>query len=359
MESGTASAGQGPRIWGWLDDRLGVGGLRYPVPAHANSLPYTLGGITAVSFLLLVATGIYLGQFYDPADVESAHSSVFYISTEPFLGELIRSLHFWLSAAFVVTLLLHMVRAFATGAFKAPREFVWISGVVLWALGGGALYTGTVLKADQEAIEALAHNNEVADLFGILGFWFSADFTDNVGQILRLYIAHVSIVPILIAAVLLLHLLLIKKHGVSPLPWGPAAEVAARERAERQVSFSSHMRHIGVWGLVVLGIGLILSGLFPTGLGPQGVEGIEVTKPPWYFVWLYQPENWFGLDALWVFSAVLFVGLLAVPFLDRSAERDPRRRRIWIALGAAVLVAWVVLTIVGATTELAEHVGME
>lgn len=346
-------------VWEWLDERLGLSGIRYPVPEHANSLPYTLGGITLVSFLLLVVTGIYLGQFYDPGDVADAHASVFYIDTKPFLGALIRSLHYWLAAAFVVTLILHMVRAFATGSFKAPREFVWITGVLLFALGGAALFTGTVLKADQEAIEAIAHNNEIADLFGVLGFWFSADFTDNVPQLTRLYIAHVSIVPVLITIVLALHVMLIKRHGVSPLPWGTAAEVQAREHTERQVTFSSHLRHIGLWGLAVLGITLILSGLFPTVLGPQGVEGIEVTKPPWYFLWLYQPESWFGLDALWIFSAALFVGLLLVPLLDRSPERDPRRRRFWVAVGGAVLIAWIVLTIVGATTEVVSHVEME
>ncbi|KKK55817.1 hypothetical protein LCGC14_3070760, partial [marine sediment metagenome] len=276
--------------------------------------------------MLLVLTGIYLGQFYDPGTVEQAHASVFYISTEAFLGELTRSLHFWLSAAFVVTLALHMVRTFATGAFKAPREFVWITGVMLFGLGGAALFTGTVLKADQEAIEAIEHNNAVVDLFGSFGVWFSADFTDAVGQLTRLYIAHVSIVPVVIGVVLALHLMLIKRHGVSPLAQGTVAEIVERERGERHLPFTSHLRHIGLWGLVVLGIGLILAGLAPTGLGPQGVEGIEITKPPWYFVWLYQPESWFGLDALWVLSALVFMVLISLPFLDRSPERDPRRR---------------------------------
>lgn len=49
-------------LWHWLDDRLGIGGLRYPVPEHANSVAYTLGGITLASFVLLVMTGIYLAQ---------------------------------------------------------------------------------------------------------------------------------------------------------------------------------------------------------------------------------------------------------------------------------------------------------
>ena len=360
MENATQEAPAADnRVWRWLDGRLGLSALQYPVPRHANSLAYTLGGITLVSFVLLVATGIYLGQFYDPGTIEEAHASVFYISTEAFLGKLTRSLHYWLSAAFVVTLTLHMVRAFATGAFKAPREFTWVTGVFLWGLGGAALFTGTVLKADQEAVEALEHNNAAADLFGGFGLWFSADFTEAVGQLTRLYIAHVSIVPLVIGIVLAIHLMLIKRHSISPLAQGTVDEIAERERSEEHLPFTSHLLHIALWGAVVLAVGLILSALAPAALGPQGVEGIEVTKPPWYFVWLYQPESWFGLDALWIFSAVLFVGLLAVPLLDRSPERDPRRRKLWMALGLIVFVGWIVLTILGKTAELVSHVGMK
>ncbi len=66
MESARIPAGRRSRSWQWLDDRLGIGGLRYPVPKHANSLAFTLGGITLVSFVLLIVTGVYLAQFYDP-----------------------------------------------------------------------------------------------------------------------------------------------------------------------------------------------------------------------------------------------------------------------------------------------------
>jgi len=354
MESASTPATIGSRVWGWLDDRLGIGGLRYPIPAHGNSLAYTLGGITAVSFVGLVLTGIYLAQFYNPTP-GAAHLSVTYITDTAFAGELTRSLHYWLSALFVITLVLHLIRTFVTASFKAPRELTWISGVVLFFLAAGLLFSGTVLKADQEAIEALEHNNEIADLFGFLGFWFSADFTDSLFPITRLYVAHVSIVPILVAAVLGVHMLLIKRHRVSPLPWGSAAEVAARERAEHAESFTSHLKHIGKWALVVVGAALILAGVAPTGLGPTGVEGIEITKPPWYFLWLYPMENWFGLDALWVVPGALGLGLVALPLLDRSPERDPRRRRLWMALGIIVLIAWVFLTIYGSATVPVSH----
>ena len=345
-----------PGVWSWLDDRLGLAGLRYPVPEHANSVLYTLGGITLASFVLLVVTGVYLSQFYDPRP-EAGHASVFFIVDVQFAGELVRSLHYWLSSAFILTLVLHMVRTFVTAAYKAPREFIWVSGVLLLLLAGGLLYSGTILKLDQEAVEALEHNNEIADVFGVLGFWFTPEFTANVPQLTRLYIAHVSILPLVFVVVVAVHMLLIKRHRLAPEPWGSPDEVQARERDEHPVPFTTHIAHIGMWALVVVGASLLLSALAPAKLGAAGIEGIEITKPPWYFMWLYPFENWFGLSPLYIAPGVLSLGLLAVPFVDRSRERDPRRRKAWVAFGLGVLLAWLVLTIYGAVQAPAVHVG--
>lgn len=344
-------------VVGWIDDRFGISALRYPVPQHANSLAFTLGGIALASFVGLAVTGIYLAQFYDPTTA-GAHTSVIYITDTALAGSLIRSVHYWLATVFVVVLILHMVRTFVTASFKAPREAIWITGVVLFLLTAGLLFSGTVLKQDQESIEALAHNDEIATIFGFLGFWFSSDFTNNVPIVTRLYIAHVSILPLLVVGMLAVHMLLIKRHRMSPLPWGSPEEVAARERSEPERKFTSHLRHIGIWSIIVFGAVLLLSGLLPAGLGPAGVEGIEITKPPWYFLWLYPWEDWIGLKALYLIPGILVAGLIAIPFLDRSKERDPRRRKFWIALGALVLLAWVALTIYGHVTVPVQHTSM-
>jgi quinol-cytochrome oxidoreductase complex cytochrome b subunit len=87
-----------------------------------------------------------------------------------------------------------------------------------------------------------------------------------------------------------------------------------------------------------------------------GVEGIEITKPPWYFLWIYPWENWIGLQGLYIIPSVLIAGLLALPFIDRSPERDPRRRWLWIALGIIVFLAWLGLTIYGHVVAPAHHV---
>ncbi len=355
LESSQEGAGRLRRVGLWLDDRFGLSSFAYPVPAHANTLAYTLGGVTMGSFLLLVATGIYLGQLYDPTPA-GAHSSIVHLSGEP-AGAVVRSLHFWLSPIFMVTLLLHLLRTFFTAAFKRPREGIWLTGVGLFLLAGGLLFTGTILKWDQEAFEAFGHNVEISRLLGLFGFWFSPDFADTVSLLTRTYIAHISILPLLLAGLVGVHLLLVKRMKISPLPWGSAEEVERRERDETRVPFTTHLSRILYWTLIVLAAALVLTALRPTGIGPEGVEGIEITKPPWYFVWLYPFENWFGLKALVVVPGLLVAGLVALPFAERGKERDPRRRRPWIALAVLVLLAWAALTVYGFLTVPVSHVG--
>lgn len=100
-------------LWRWLDERLGVSALSYPVPDHANSLWYTLGGITFVGFIVLILTGVYLAQFYHPHPAQ-ARESVLYIRDVAPLGNLVRGIHVWLASLMTLTAFLYLLRVFAT-----------------------------------------------------------------------------------------------------------------------------------------------------------------------------------------------------------------------------------------------------
>lgn len=334
-------------VWKALDERFGFSDFAYPVPKHANTLPYSLGGISAVGFIVLLLSGILLAQYYSPVP-QSANDSARAIMQSVSLQRVLRGIHYWTAQLVVFTVLLHMIRVFWTGSFKKPREANWIIGVGLLATTIGLFFTGTVLKWDQEGFEALEHNIAIGELLGGLGYWFTHAFAANVSLLLRLYIAHVSILPGFLVLLMLAHFWLVKKHGISsPRP----------QPVEERLPFTSHLAHLGRYGLVLLGLVLVLAVILPPVVGPAPVEGIEVTKPPWPFLPLFAFENWIGVPGLF-WASVAFFGLLAlVPFLDRTPEVIPARRRVPVALGVVLLLVLIGLGILAWVTPGATHVG--
>lgn len=339
------SAGNG--TWKAIDERLGLSELTYPVPRHANTLAYSLGGISVVGFLVLIISGILLAQYYSPTP-QFANDSVRAMMQAAGLQRFVRSVHYWAAQVVMLTILLHMLRVFLTASFKKPREANWIIGVGLLATTIGLFFSGTVLKWDQEGFEALEHNVAIGELLGGLGHWFAHAFADNVPILVRLYIAHVSILPGVLLLLLGAHFWLIRRHGVSPRPGRATAE---------HLPFSSHLKHLGKYGLVLVGIVLALAVLLPPVVGPAPVEGIEVTKPPWPFLALFAFENWIGVPGLLWVSVISFTLLALVPFLERSPEVLPARRRVAIAAAIVVALALVALGLLAFLTPAAEHVG--
>lgn len=331
-----------------IDDRLGIRAVQYPVPAHANTIGYSLGGLTAVMLFVLIVTGIVLAQFYNP-DPTAANESVRNVAENVYLGRWVRGVHFWAAEAMYVLAILHLLRVYLTGSYKRPREANWLIGVAMFALIIGALFTGTVLKWDQEGFEALGHNLELGRLLGGLGFWFSDSFSSGVPILVRLYVAHVAVIPGLILALFALHALLVKYHKISPSPDNPT------ESGEPAEPFTHHLRRIGALGLVLLGVLGVLAVLIPPGVGPTPVEGIEVTRPRWMFWWMFTLENWVGLSGILWGAAALFALLIALPFVDRNRRRHWRQRPVAVVAGLLVLAALIVLTILEALSAPAQH----
>ena len=338
-----------------IDERLGLQALHYPVPEHANTLGWSLGGLTAATLFVLIATGIFLAQFYNPTP-EAANASVRDIVTGVWAGKFVRGMHYWAAQAMYVLAALHLLRVYLTGSYKRPREANWLVGVSLFALVIGALFTGTVLKWHQEGFEALGHNLELGRLLGGAGFWFSAKFSAGVPLLVRLYVAHVAIIPGLLLALFAVHGMLIKRHAISPKPTA-GDPTALEQHGEEKGPFTHHLRRIGAFAVLLLAALGALAVLLPPGVGPTPVEGIEVTRPLWMFWWVFTLENLFGLKAILVGSGVLFALLVAVPFVDRGPNRWWRRRPVAMAALAVVLAVLAALTIMTALTPPASHLG--
>lgn len=341
-----------------IDERMGIRALEYPVPEHANNLAWSLGGITAFAFGLLIVTGILLVQFYSPVP-ETANQSVRDMVSDVWGMRFVRALHFWAAQAMYVTAALHLLRVFVTGSYKRPREGNWLVGVAMFALALLALFTGTVLKWDQEGFEALGHNVEIADLLGGVGVWFSPDFASRVPILVRLYGAHVVIIPGLILVLLTLHGLLVKRHRISPHPDLPTDATGDQAPADEPTEpFTHHLRRIGALGLVLTGILGVLAVLAPPAVGPPPVAGLEITTPPWPFWWMFTLEDWMGLSGILYGGGTLFLLLVLVPFVDRNPNRSWRRRPVAMTLGLLVVLALAALTVLMLFTTPETHLGM-
>ena len=336
-------------LWNALDERLGLEGLQYPIPEHANKLAYSLGGLTLITFILMVATGIYLTQYYNP-DPVSAHESVQSIITSGSTGKFIRSFHYWGAMAMIVLVGLHLLRVFVSGSFKRPREANWLFGVVLGGITALLFFSGTVMKWDQESLEALEHNIEIGKLLGRFGFWFSPDF--GTPLLTRLFVVHIAVLPFLFAIVVAIHLLLVKRLKMAPSPFRKSPE------PEPTRPFTKHLAELGALALVLIGILTILAVLAPPPHGPAPIEGIEITKPPWPLLWVYPIEDWVGVAGILWATLAIFLMLFLVPFVDRSAELHPRKR-LPMMIGAGIVVALIIgLIVYAAVQPVASHIGM-
>jgi ubiquinol-cytochrome c reductase cytochrome b subunit len=334
------------RLWTAVDARLALQNFLYEVPAYANTLPYLLGAITLAGILILVGTGILLGQFYAP-DPGLANQSIRTIMTQVPAGEVSRGIHVWAAHLTMIVVFLHVVRVYATGAYRFPREANWAVGVALLATMLALFFTGTVLRWDQEGIEALEHNIAFAAVLGIFGGWFSPAFSSHVPLLTRLYMAHVSLLPLLLFILVVAHVYLVRQLGISARLTSVGAEAAG-------YTFAQHLKKAAGYGCVMLGLSLALGVLRPVGEGAAPVSGIEVTKPPWLFLPLYGLENLFGLTGF-LGAAVFFLWLLAVPVLDRGRAPGWQGRRCAIRAGAAVLAVVMGLGMYASLRESVAH----
>ncbi len=329
---------------GAVGERLAWEGLEYRIPPVANRLPYMLGGLTFFGIVLLVVTGVLLDQYYDPTPV-GAHDSIVYLMTRVHLGNWVRALHYWGASVVLVTVVLHLVYVFWRRSYLRPREVTWWAGVALFLTLFGLAFTGTVLRGDQEGSEALAHAVAGAQLVEPIGSPLTPDFTRSTSLLARLHNAHVSLLPLVLFGLVGLHFWLIRYLGIH-----------AHEPAT--VPFTRHLRSLTGYALILVALLGTLAALVPPGIGYPGIEGVEVTKPFWPFLWIYAVENIMGLWGMILAPVVLFGFLFAVPFLDRF-QKEGRRRPYWLT-GLAILMLALYLggIVYGVFAPQMQHIGM-
>jgi quinol-cytochrome oxidoreductase complex cytochrome b subunit len=192
----------------------------HPVKVNLKSIKATyslgLGILTLVAFLSLALTGTLLMFYYVPS-VERAFPDIVKLQNSVPFGQLLRNMHRWGAHLMVLTCVLHMARVFYTGAYKPPREFNWVIGVVLLILTLGASFTGYLLPWDQLAYWAITVGTSIASYAPLMGEVAKKILLGGpeVGQesLTRFYGLHIMVIPALLALLISLHMWRVRKDG--------------------------------------------------------------------------------------------------------------------------------------------------
>lgn len=199
----------------------------YPVKVRREELSFRyswfLGVASVVLLGSLVASGVFLMFFYVPAPA-SAYGDIQALQTDVAFGQFIRNVHRWSAHLMVIAVAAHMARVFYRGAYKSPREFNWVIGVVLLILTLLLSFTGYLLPWDQLAYWAVTVGTSMAAFVPWVGSTAQDVLlgADEVGSatLIRFYTLHVAVLPSLIVAVITVHLWRWRKDSMLTHPGG-------------------------------------------------------------------------------------------------------------------------------------------
>ena len=354
---GSAAPKQG--LWAWLNKRLPVDEFieeqltRYYAPKNFNFW-YFFGSLALVVLVMQLLTGIFLTMFYKPGEL-TAFDSVEYIMREVDFGWLIRYLHSTGASAFFIVVYLHMFRAFLYGSYRAPRELLWLIGMLVYLALMAEAFMGYVLPWGNMSFWGA---QVIVNLFGTipgigtpLVEWIRGDYGIADATLTRFFALHVVALPLALLLLVMLHLVALHRTG-SNNPDGIEIKEKLGPDGKPLDGIPFHPYYT-VKDVVGVGVFLLLFALvvfFKPNLGGLFLEAPnfepanplstpEHIAPVWYFTPYYAmlravPDQRMGA-LLMLLAVVLF---LFLPWLDRSPVKSMRYRG-WISRTALALFA--------------------
>lgn len=338
----------------WLDSRTAYRRLLShlldePLPP-GTGWAFTTGSVVALLIGCQFLTGVGLSMYYVPSPA-LAYDSLRYLMTEIPLGWLMRGLHVWGASFVVVAAVVHLIRVFLFGAYKAPRELTWATGVVMLLVILAFSLSGYLLPWDQKAYWATTVTLSVAESSPVVGGYLASILRggSELGALTlgRWYSAHVFLLPGALLLFLVAHVALMRKHGIS----GP---IRAAE-GEPVVFFPYHVIKDTIMMAGVFAALFTAAVYLPAHLDEiaNPADADYIPRPEWYFLSLFQLLKYFPgpleLVASQVVPGLVVGGMFALPFLDRGASRHPwaPSRRVFTVAMAGVFTGIVTLTWLG------------
>jgi ubiquinol-cytochrome c reductase cytochrome b subunit len=335
----------------WIDERYRIRAILRPrmdepIPGGAK-LWYILGSSTLFVFVLQAITGVFLTIYYVPTP-DHAYESIKYIDSILF-GWFIRGIHHWGASAMVILVTLHMLRVFVWGAYKKPREFNWVSGVILLSMVLAMAFTGYLLPWDQKAYWATQVGTSIAGTPPVIGPIIEEALRGGTElgalSLSRFFSIHTMIIPGIIALFIGFHLLFLVRAG-------PAGNWNTRQDDTRPFYPYQTVRDaIGMLAVFLILIVLARYVAFPLAVSANPPIATFIPRPDWYFLFLFQLLKMFPgrleIIGTTLIPAASFIILLIFPFIDRNTTRDPFKRPISISVAGIVALSLIMLTVMG------------
>lgn len=194
----------------------------HPTTIRRASLKVTytfcLGGLSFFFFLVLTVSGVLLMFYYVPS-VTQAYQDIKDLQTVVFAGQFLRNMHRWGAHAMVIVVFLHMCRVFYTRAYRPPREFNWVVGVLLLVLTFLLSFSGYLLPWDQLSFWAVTVGTNIAKATPFVGpeaqFLLIGGYEIGQNALIRFYTLHVIALPLAAAVLIAVHFWRVRKDGFS------------------------------------------------------------------------------------------------------------------------------------------------
>jgi quinol-cytochrome oxidoreductase complex cytochrome b subunit len=316
---------------------------------------WLLGLISVVLTALLIASGVYLMFYYVPHPDAAFRSMKDLYFVVPY-GIVLRNLHRWGAHAMVVFVTLHMARVFLSGGYKAPRQANWLAGTWLWVLTMALSFTGYLLPWDQLAFWAVTVGANMAGAVPWLGrplrLLILGDTSVGEAALLRFYVLHCVVLPLILVLLVAFHLFRVRKDGgLVTTEHDPAAEHLSGHASASRIPAWPHLVYREfIVTIAFSAILLAISILFNAPLEPEAdpTRTPNPAKAPWYFLGIQELAHW---SAFWggVFiPGAVVLGFSLLPYLDRHKHGQGRyfakERRVacWLYLA---LMAFFAITI--------------
>ena len=344
----------------WMDERLpiirlGADFLSFPTPRNLNYL-WTFGGILTFCLVTQIITGIVLAMHYVPND-KMAFDSIEHIMRDVPWGWLIQPIHMVGASMFFIAVYIHMFRGLYFGSYKAPREVLWILGMLIYALMMATAFMGYSLRWGQMSFWGVT---VITGLFGTLDEVIKGlgtfvlqtilgGYSVNNATLNRLFSLH-YLLPFAIAGLVVLHIWALHVNGNNN-PTGLSVK-----KDSDTVPFHPYMTvkdgfALSVFILVFAWFVFYVPGYLADPINNEQANALKTPaeiSPEWYFRPYYAilrsiPNKLYGV----IFFALSIVLWFFVPWLDTSRVRSAKYRPAYRWCFWLFVVSFVGLTYLG------------